>query len=75
MFNTDLDNDGELDNEQLDKKIEDFGDEKIQENTIKNYKQDSDIGILYDRTNSREETINKNVITPANESFTLDSLP
>lgn len=67
-------------NEQLDTKIEksknevlhkleDLEADEVKENTVKNYKQDSDIGILYERTNSRSNSINHNSVRPVDTVY------
>ena len=48
-------------------KIEDLEKIDVKENTTKNYKQDSEIGILLDRTNSRN-TVNNNATRPPEPS-------
>lgn len=45
-------------------KLEDLEDHDVKENTTKNYKQDAEIGILLDRTNSRNNSINNNAVRP-----------
>lgn len=45
-------------------KMEELDKEKVKPNSDKNYKQDLDIVRLYERTNSRGETINHNTSRP-----------
>lgn len=49
--------------EKVMEKLEKLEEHDVKENTTKNYKQDADIGILLDRTNSRNN-INNNAVRP-----------
>ena len=49
-------------------KIEDLEKEDIKPNTKKNYEQDGSIKVLLDRTNSRDENVNRNVNRPTSNN-------
>lgn len=58
-------------NEILDK-IDELKKEEIKPNTIKNYSQDSDIKVLFERTNSRENIIPNNYNRPDDNTIPPD---
>jgi predicted RecB family endonuclease len=45
-------------------KLEKLEDMEVKKNTTKNFEQDTEIGILFDRTNSRGNQINHNAVRP-----------
>lgn len=45
-------------------KLEKLEEQDVKDNTTKNYQQDAEIGILLDRTNSRNDNINHNAVRP-----------
>lgn len=61
---TELQNQAKEEHEEVMEKLEFLEEQEVKQNTTKNFEQDTEIGILLDRTNSRANQINNNAVRP-----------